>query len=280
MPTMFIRTTWTHIKFLLGRRSARVTFLVLFLVMLSTFVSNVLVFRGSDAISMYHPMKILSLSYNRTGYQADTALLILQILPILVAYPAGLAIASDRSTGAETMLVARLGKKLYAASKLVAVVIATAIVFAAPFLLEIVLNCVSFPLTAMGDLSNMDAFSQEYISATANYIFPNLYRFSPYLYAILGTVAFGLFAGLLAGGSASFSLLIPVRFKVFLLLPPFLLLYISTSFRGQIELHWYNYVLLFSDAPKNYTFWLTSCLLLAAFCALSVLCGGRKDCLK
>lgn len=279
MLTMFIRTTWTHIKFLLSRKSARITFLVFFLVMLQNFVFNVLEFRGADTISMYHPMKFLSLSYNYTNYKADTALLMLQLMPLLVAFPAGLAMAADHSTGAETMLVARLGKKRYVTSRLLAIVIATAIVFAAPFLLEIVLNCVSFPLGATGDFINADAFSQEYIDATANYVFPALYHVSPYLYAILGTIRFGLFAGLLAGFATSVSLLFPVKFKVFLLLPPFLLLYISSSCKVA-ELKWFNYIQLFSDAPKNYAFWLTACLLLVAFCVCSVLYSGRKDCLR
>lgn len=276
---MFFRTTWTNIKFLLNKKSVRFTFLVLFLVMLLNFISNVLDFRGYDVISMYHPMKILSLSYNRTVYKADTALLIVQLLPIMVACPAGLAMAADKGTGAETMLIARLGRKMYITSKIIAIVIVTAIVFTVPFLMEIVLNCLSFPLAATADLTNMDAYSEEYLRATANYIFPALYNAAPYLYAVLGTLCFGLFAGLLAGFTASVSLLVRVKFKVFLLLPVFILLYISDSFKAK-ELKWYNYALLFSDTPKSNTFLIVSCALLVSFCVFAVWYSCKRDCLK
>ena len=169
---MFVRTTWTHVKFLLGKTSSKITFFALFLVMLLNFVLNVLYFRGYDVIEMYHPMNILSLSYDRTSLNADAALLLIQLLPLLVGWPAGLALAADRGIGADTMLVARLGRKLYVTSKLTAVFIATAIVFSVPFLLEIVLNCLSFPLTATGNLAGIDVFDSDYAEMLGNYLCP------------------------------------------------------------------------------------------------------------
>ena len=262
---MFVRTTWTHVKFLLGKTSSKITFFVLFLVMLMTFVSNVLDFRGYDVIAMFHPMNILSLSYDRTAHNAGTALLLVQLLPLLVGWPAGLALAADRGLGTDTMLVARLGRKLYVTSKLTAVFIATAIVFSVPFLLEIVLTCLSFPLTATGNLIRIDAFDSDYADIIGNYLCPWLYRFSPYLAAVFGTIGFGLFAGLLACVTASLSLFVRIRFRVFLLLPVFILLYAITSLES-IELAWYNYIFFFSDAPKIPLYWFSLCAALVCFC--------------
>lgn len=276
---MFVRTTWTHVKFLLGKTSSKITFFVLFLVMLMTFVSNVLDFRGYDVIEMFHPMNILSLSYDRTAHNAGTALLLVQLLPLLVGWPAGLALAADRGLGTDTMLVARLGRKLYVTSKLTAVFIATAIVFSVPFLLEIVLNCLSFPLTATGNLIRIDAFDSDYADIIGNYLCPWLYRFSPYLAAVLGTIGFGLFAGLLACVTASLSLFVRIRFRVFLLLPVFILLYAITSLES-IELAWYNYIFFFSDAPKIPLYWFSLCAALVCFCVAAAWYGCRKDCLK
>ena len=276
---MFVRTTWTHVKFLLGKTSSKITFFVLFLVMLMTFVSNVLDFRGYDVIEMFHPMNILSLSYDRTAHNAGTALLLVQLLPLLVGWPAGLALAADRGLGTDTMLVARLGRKLYVTSKLTAVFIATAIVFSVPFLLEIVLNCLSFPLTATGNLGRIDAFDSDYAEMLGNYLCPWLYRFSPYLAAVLGTIGFGLFAGLLACVTASLSLFVRIRFRVFLLLPVFILLYAITSLES-IELAWYNYIFFFSDAPKIPLYWFSLCAALVCFCLLAAWYGCRKGCLK
>ena len=276
---MFVRTTWTHVKFLLGKTSSKITFFVLFLVMLMTFVSNVLDFRGYDVIEMFHPMNILSLSYDRTAHNAGTALLLVQLLPLLVGWPAGLALAADRGLGTDTLLVARLGRKLYVTSKLTAVFIATAIVFSVPFLLEIVLNCLSFPLTATGNLIRIDAFDSDYADIIGNYLCPWLYRFSPYLAAVLGTIGFGLFAGLLACVTASLSLFVRIRFRVFLLLPVFILLYAITSLES-IELAWYNYIFFFSDAPKIPLYWFSLCAALVCFCVAAAWYGCRKDCLK
>ena len=276
---MFVRTTWTHVKFLLGKTSSKITFFVLFLVMLMTFVSNVLDFRGYDVIAMFHPMNILSLSYDRTAHNAGTALLLVQLLPLLVGWPAGLALAADRGLGTDTMLVARLGRKLYVTSKLTAVFIATAIVFSVPFLLEIVLNCLSFPLTATGNLIRIDAFDSDYADIIGNYLCPWLYRFSPYLAAVLGTIGFGLFAGLLACVTASLSLFVRIRFRVFLLLPVFILLYAITSLES-IELAWYNYIFFFSDAPHIPLDWFSLCAALVCFCVAAAWYGCRKDCLK
>lgn len=276
---MFVRTTWTHVKFLLGKTSSKITFFVLFLVMLLNFVLNVLYFRGYDVIEMFHPMNILSLSYDRTAHNAGTALLLVQLLPLLVGWPAGLALAADRGLGTDTMLVARLGRKLYVTSKLTAVFIATAIVFSVPFLLEIVLNCLSFPLTATGNLVRIDAFDSDYAEMLGNYLCPWLYRFSPYLAAVLGTIGFGLFAGLLACVTASLSLFVRIRFRVFLLLPVFILLYAITSLES-IELAWYNYIFFFSDAPKIPLYWFSLCAALVCFCVAAAWYGCRKDCLK
>ena len=276
---MFVRTTWTHVKFLLGKTSSKITFFVLFLVMLMTFVSNVLDFRGYDVIEMFHPMNILSLSYDRTAHNAGTALLLVQLLPLLVGWPAGLALAAGRGLGTDTMLVARLGRKLYVTSKLTAVFIATAIVFSVPFLLEIVLNCLSFPLTATGNLIRIDALDSDYADIIGNYLCPWLYRFSPYLAAVLGTIGFGLFAGLLACVTASLSLFVRIRFRVFLLLPVFILLYAITSLES-IELAWYNYIFFFSDAPKIPLYWFSLCAALVCFCVAAAWYGYRKDCLK
>ena len=219
------------------------------------------------------------MSYDRTAHNAGTALLLVQLLPLLVGWPAGLALAADRGLGTDTMLVARLGRKLYVTSKLTAVFIATAIVFSVPFLLEIVLNCLSFPLTATGNLIRIDAFDSDYADIIGNYLCPWLYRFSPYLAAVLGTIGFGLFAGLLACVTASLSLFVRIRFRVFLLLPVFILLYAITSLES-IELAWYNYIFFFSDAPKIPLYWFSLCAALVCFCVAAAWYGCRKDCLK
>lgn len=276
---MFIRATRSHIKFLLNKKSCIITFLILFLIMLLNFIGNVLDFKGYDITAMYHPMKILSLSYNRTFYNADTSLLIVQLFPLIVCWPAGLCIAIDKGTCADTVLVGRLGQRLYLISKVVACFVVTTVIFTLPFLLEIILNCFAFPLLATGDLTNYNQYENELIHMTSNYSFKELYFISPYLYAVCGTINFGLFAGLMAGLTASLSILLRIKYRVFLLLPVFLLLHVSASLSNQ-QLRWFNYVLLFNSEGKSSFIAVVTCLIIVAFCVFAVAFGSKKDLLK
>lgn len=276
---MFVRATQTHIKFLLSKRSTKITFLLLFAIMLTNFFTNVMEFKGYDITAMYHPMKILTLSYNRIYYNADVSLLIVQLFPLLVNWPAGLTLAIDNGTGTETVIISRLGKRIYIISKIAATMIVTAIVFSVPFLIEITLNCISFPLLATGDLTNLNAYEPELIQMINNYPLTALFSFSPYLYAVLGTINFGLFAGLLSGFTASFSILVRVKYRVFLLLPVFLLLHISASLSSQM-FRWYNYVLLFNNEFKSAAFASVSVIVIIVFCIFCILYSSKKDCLK
>ncbi len=273
---MLIRATKAHVLFLLKRRSAQITFALLFAVVLLRFVVDVLEFRGYDVIAMYHPMKLLSLSYNHIYYNANTVILLSQLFPLLVAFPAGLSLAADQASGAQTVLLARLGPRRYTASKILAVIIATAILFTLPFLMEMVLNCIAFPLQATGDMSNLNIYDPQHIAMTDRYWLPELYHFSPYLYAVVGILRFGLFAGLLAGFTAALSTFIRIKYRAFLLLPVFLLLFYSISLED-VSLRWYNYALLFADEPKNHLFGAGLYVLPAVFCLLAVLCSGWKD---
>lgn len=272
---MLIKATYAHVRFMLRRKNAKLTFFLLFALMLLNYVNNVLSFRGSDIIAMYHPMKILTLSYNRVYYNADMALLIVQLFPLIVNLPAGLSLAFDKDAGVDTLLISRLGSYTYTFSKIIATAITTTIVFTVPFLLEIILNCIAFPLNSTGDLSNNNIFEFELTTMINNYLFSELYLFSPYLYAIVGTLLFGLVAGLLAGFTASISTVICVKYRVLLLLPVFLFLHATASFEAQ-EYRWYTYLLLFNDEPKNLMFAACVIILLVVLCLICCVMNSKK----
>ena len=61
---MFIKTTAAQIRFLLKRNGAIIPFFILLAMVLFNFISNVLVFQVKDVVEMYHPMKLLLLSWN------------------------------------------------------------------------------------------------------------------------------------------------------------------------------------------------------------------------
>ena len=166
---MFFRSTLTQISFLLRRKGALAAFYILLFMVLSNFIGNVLAFQGLDVIQMYHPMKILLLSYNRINYNADMTILLTQLFPILVTCPAGFALAKEYQLGTDVMIVSRLGQRRYRMSKLLAAFVTTFVVFTVPFMLEIFLNCISFPLNAAGDLTNWGYYDSAYRTAVGNY---------------------------------------------------------------------------------------------------------------
>lgn len=86
----------------------------------------------------------------------------------------------------------------YRFSKLLAVFGVTFLIFTLPFFIEIILNCLAFPLNAQGDLSNWNYYDPTYIESVNNYLFSKIFLMSPYLSAVLGTILFGIASGIFA----------------------------------------------------------------------------------
>lgn len=110
------------------QKAAILTFYLLLALMLLNFVTNIFAFQGSDVIEMYHPAKILVLSYNRIYYNADMTLLLVQLYPVIVVCPAGFTLISEKNRKTDTLLIARMGSSKYYVSKLVAGFIVTSVV--------------------------------------------------------------------------------------------------------------------------------------------------------
>ena len=279
---MFLRVTKTQTALLLRQKEAVITFYILLALVSMTFIGNVLSFHGSDVLSMYQPMKLLSLSYNRTNWNADITLLVIQLYPLLVVCPAGFSLVKEYHTKESLFMVGRLGSTTYYFSKLLAAFISTFIIFCVPFLLEIVLNCISFPLAATGDLTNQDIYDPQYIAGVRNYLFHGLFLCSPYLYAIFAVLFFGFVSGLLGVFTVAFSALVRVKYRVFLFLPVFILmngtLYAPMLLgKHELQTEWYHYLLLFNDEQKHAAAFCLAILLLAAFSVAATWFSSRRD---
>lgn len=248
---MFGKAVKTQIRFMTGRIEFFLVVSVLMALMLMNYTENVLEFQGHDVIAMYHPMKLLTLSYNKSIYSAGVTTLLAQVVPLLVCLTGALSLAGEQKSGEFVLIAARLGTKRYLWSKVVAVFVVTMVAFSLPFLLEMALNCVAFPLGATGDFFQLHAYDPARTSMEANYQLFWLYRLSPYLYAVVGTVLFGCFAGVLAAATLVLSALIRVRFRVLLLLPAFLFLQLTLSWGKSGAGAWYNYVLLFHGENRG-----------------------------
>lgn len=281
---MLFKTTKSQTLFLLKQKEAILVFYLLLIMVLINFMNNVITFQGKDIIRMYQPMKLLLLSYNRVNYNADATLLFIQLYPLLVVCPAGFSLAKDHHSGFDTLIVARLGYTSYIFSKLLAVFFTTFIVFSVPFIIEIMLNCLSFPLTATGDLTNWHTYNPSYIQGVRNYLLNELYILNPYLYAIIGTLFSGFVSGLFGAFTVAFSSVVQVKYRVFLFLPIFLILnatvYLSELLsKGTSTIKWYDYLLLFNDRPKNLFYLVIGIFALICFSLYAIYRSSRKGCL-
>lgn len=275
--------------FMLRKREAVCVFYVLFIMVIYNFVGNVLRFQGRDVHSMYQPMKMLLLSYNITNYNASETIMLIQLYPFLVAFAAGFSLAKEYRLGMNTYMVSRIGSRAYLISKYTAVFLTTMTVFTVPFMLEILLNCISFPMEAVCDMSGLPLYyNEEYTELVNNYQMKGLYLYSPYLYAVAGTLIFGAVSGLLGVFTAALSSAVRFKYNVFLFIPVYALMNIpgiytgitGTSLKGLVSIRWYDYLLFFNEEIKSTSFFVWGILFLILFSAAAAYIGGRKDCLK
>lgn len=173
-------------------------------------------------------MKLILLSYNRTNWNATNTLLLIQLYPLLVVCPAGFSLAREYQIGTRVFLVSRLGNFTYQVSKYLSAFLTTMIIFTVPFLLEIILNCLSFPLSATGDLSNLSIYDSAYRIGVNHYFMKSIYLYSPCLYAVIGTLFLGAVSGLFGVFTVAVSSIKRVKYNIFLFLPVFVALNMST----------------------------------------------------
>ena len=281
---MFFTSFKSQFHFALRQRISHIILGVLLTLVSLNYINNVLTFQGRDVTNMYHPMKMLVLSYNKVYYSVDITLLIVQIYPLLVACPAGLIYAKERQIGMNALIQGRVGGFNYKLGKLLAAFCSTAIIFSIPFLIEILLNYITFPNEAIGDFSNLNTYDSEYLHWVDNYAYSELYVFSPILYAIVSTIIFGILSGILGMVASAFSMIIPVKYRVMYLLPSLILLnstiyFWPTFFIFDFEVTWYSYFLLFNEQQKNMTGFIIVQVLLMCFALIITCISSRRDCI-
>lgn len=278
---LLFRSALAQTRGLLRRKSFLIVFYLLLGAVLANFIRNVWTYRGSDVVQMYHPMKLLLLSVNG-GY---LGFYFMQLFPILVVLPGGFSFAWDKESNEAVFLSARVGRKAYMAGKFLAVFSATFLAFSVPLLLELGLNCLAFPLGATGD-PFYELYSPGYQEAVRHYLGTGLYVASPYGYAVVFTLLFGVAAGVLGAFVAAVSTF-PIKYKVLLFLPAYVVLdgvlwleKILPGAGASVSTSYFAYFQLFDEAPKS---GLGYGLLLGGLFALSVLIflwRGRKDWLR
>ena len=280
---MFLKATRLQIIFLIKQKGSIITFYILLFMVLRNFAINVISYQNTDVTAMIHPMRLLLLSSDLAYARAEYAIQFILWYPFLVVCPAGFTLLVEKQTGQVALMVARLGNPQYKFSKLLAAFAVTTLVFSVPFFLEILLNCLSFPLAAQGNLYPYSIYDAEYQELVGKYLFHDLYIRSPYLYAITGTFILGILSGILGAFTVALSSIFKISFRIVLCFPAFFLLYSTLYLPNLIDtdgfvIQWYHYFMIFDDEPKNALVLIVPVTILIIFSIFSIFLSGRMDC--
>lgn len=274
---MFIKSVQSQLTIIKEKKSYYLMFLLMFGWVLCNYFHNVFQYAGRDILDMYQPMRILTL--------ADSGLyfyILMLLYPIIVIIPASFSYLYDQDVGEQIFLQSKIGITNYYLGKLVAVMIATFFVFTVPFLLEIILNCISFPLGATGLTTNINVYDNIELNNIQKLLFPNLYIKSVYAYTIISTLLFGAASSIIAGFSLALSMKFKFKFKALLLLPTYIMLYMTgltgDVFQGtKLQTSYHSYFDLFDIGEKNTLAYIFIGFILLGISVGLVIYRSRKD---
>lgn len=287
---MLRQSVKTQLLWGIRQRGFILTFAFVFILVIFNYCWNVFEFQGMDTVQMFHPAKMLLLSYNKTYYSADMALLFIQLYPVLVTCPASFSVAGEKNTKEHILIISRIGSLNYNLSRWISTFVLTAVVFIVPFLLELVLNVLAFPIAATGDFTQWNIYDPQYMEMVEHYFFSDLYINNIYICTIAGILFFGIMSGLLGALTAGISAVFRIKYRITLFLPVFLLLnlsiYLPPLFKelGLIQdikyvTGWYNYFLLFNGEYKNLPVFLGIVSLVFITSLSCIFFAGKEDCI-
>lgn len=238
------------------------------------FIANVKSYAGYNVWNMYHPMRLAFL-----GDYGSYSLTFMQYFPFLVVVPAAFTYFSDRNCRENIIIETKTNRQAYYMGTMLAVFVTTFLVFAVPFLLEMVLNCIAFPIQALGDQSNVSMFENS--SMIELYLFSELWVLNPFLYTFWMIVLFGIVAGILACFASVCSLMRIVRFRVLIFVPVYVLLQIiimlEDVFKLDFSTHYFFYLKLFCSSRLNEWFYLGTCIVVLLLTGIMLFIKMRKD---
>lgn len=194
-------------------------YLILLGLVLFNFVSNMNLYHNADITQMMDPLKLSALStYSKTSFY------LMQFYPILVVVPTAGYYLSDRNTQVSYYIQSRVGLKNYIAGKAITVFLCTFIIFAVPFLLEIVAYFFVIPHVAQGDPSNFQYYQT--IEGDSTLFMSDLYYAHRYLYAFFMILIFSLASSVFACFNFSLTLTDKIKFRIFTYFPIYIVIYL------------------------------------------------------
>lgn len=274
---MLLKSVRMQIKSILNHKEIFIIMCILMLFVFVNYFTNIIKYNGKDITDMYFPMKLLLLS---SGSGA-TNYYFMQYFPLLVIIPAGFSYVYDRDSKEIIYIQSRVGLKHYYIGKIISVFLVAFFVFTIPFIIEIIINCIAFPINATGDLSNANIYEKVYIELVGNYFFHNLYVIHPYIYTFLITLIFGLICGVLTVFVVAISMY-NIKFKILLFLPVYILLY-GIGMIGHIvpsikvSLSYFDYLSIYDCSRKSLIGYFLIIVLILLVSIVMIMTKSRKD---
>lgn len=274
-----IRSIISQSKTCMERKCFVISFFLICGFVFVSFISNIIDNFGKDVMELYYPMKILLLADVGPWFT-----IFMTFFPVIVIIPSAFSFIFDTDVRENIFLELKITKKKYLTGKLIAVFITTMLIFSVPFIIEIVLNCISFPLSASQNPGGSSIYDASMLESMNTMIFPWLYTKSMTLYAVFGSVLFGVVAGILAMFATALSMLIKIHFKAILFLPIYLLTYLTGCIQyifPEIKgTEYTNYLSIFGRGKRYLPEYGLVLVLMIAFSIIVINMKGKEDTLN
>jgi len=224
---------YTQLSIIFHKKGLQITFIIILLYAMSVSIWYGFLQKGYDAAFMYHPAMLSALNGD-----SEFIWYFIRLFPFLVVIPAGFILFTDRSAKISEMILVREGRFRYYTSKMIAAFIATFFVFTVPFFLEFLLNLVMIPNGATMSLTNWETYSKVYFDYANGFLLSDIFYKNIYLYNICSISLTGIFSGCVAVFIVGISTF-PFKFRAFLMLPFYVLIYLMDIFLSRIEMPTY-----------------------------------------
>lgn len=248
---MLKKSIHMQISYLLRSKPVIFILFILLAVISINFGINLNANREAMYISeMYSFEKMLTLSdWSKMGYY------LVQYYPLLIVIPTACSYIIDRNNGINTYVQSRVGKRSYWYGKLISVFVLTLLIFTLPFLMEIILNLICFPLEANGHPSGEEFWMT--IEEESQYFLSDILLYSGALYAVIMVLLFGVVSAVLATFNFAVTTLPIFKIKILTYFPIYILFFAISILPHIINLNFtvdYYYILRMFETTtvKNY----------------------------
>lgn len=214
-----------QIKSMLKRKEVFITLLIMFAAIIYNYFANIRKYFGYEIADLPSYLEICVMSDGNI----DTMLNIVSIIPFLAIIPAGFSIAKDIRLGRERYWIYRVGRKKFYTSKIVAIVAVTFLCFFIPLFFEAILNVITFPKDAHGNLQCATMYDDSFRKIRRYYLF-KLYYYHPFIYEIVVGMFFSMMMSVFAFITGAVSCYIN-KYTAFLFLPCYVLINIFDTLK-------------------------------------------------